>query len=430
MPILAELFMLARRTTVLSLALLSFCPVVSPPAEASEDSVTAADAAATDGSASTILPLDRERLEEGGLIIPVSVNGKGPFPFAFDTGSHALIETRLAEELAMARRPGGQMWGYSGVVAYEVTTVERLTLGSIELRDQAAMVISNEAISTEIDVPYRGLVGAELLQRFIAIIDYRAATLTLTLPDRFEPPADAIALPVEYRVYQEFDDPTPMVPARIDGVEGGFLIDTGAGGGITLIEHFIATHDLATHYEKRLLTHHFGYGGIGDDLVSRARSFQIGSTTVLEPVVVIPLGDSGPEPPGLVRQDKGRDIAGSVGNAILHHFTVIFDYPHRRILLTPPTQPFPFRADWNRAGFFPACHAGTCKVLQVLPHSPAAEAGIREGDSIRSLEGTAAAALPAVIGRVLNGPAGTVVKLSVTGASGEREISLVLRDLI
>jgi C-terminal processing protease CtpA/Prc len=71
---------------------------------------------------------------------------------------------------------------------------------------------------------------------------------------------------------------------------------------------------------------------------------------------------------------------GIVGSEILRRFTATFDYPEARMLLEPNAhfgEPF----DFDMSGLYLAGDE-RIEVLRVVDDSPAAEAGIREGDRV------------------------------------------------
>jgi C-terminal processing protease CtpA/Prc len=69
-------------------------------------------------------------------------------------------------------------------------------------------------------------------------------------------------------------------------------------------------------------------------------------------------------------------------------------------------------------------------VLGVFPGSPAAAAGLKEGDQLLQVDGQAVKADFEEIAKRIGGPAGTVVKLKVRKADGnEVELAITRREL-
>ena len=129
---------------------------------------------------------------------------------------------------------------------------------------------------------------------------------------------------------------------------------------------------------------------------------------------------------------KSKDIAGSIGTRTLQHFTVTFDYGHRKLYLVKNKNfdaPFPMLRHGFTAPFGGAEHA----VLSVMPNSPAAEAGMSVGDKIVSVDGVTYESknLDAVRAR-LRQPAGMVVEIVIVpkGGGEKRSLKPTLRDLL
>jgi C-terminal processing protease CtpA/Prc len=83
-----------------------------------------------------------------------------------------------------------------------------------------------------------------------------------------------------------------------------------------------------------------------------------------------------------------QDCAGLIGTGFLQRFTVVFDSPGKRILLTPNRR-YEDRAEYDESGLRiradgPDFHRFV--VTRIVPESPATKAGIRSGDIIVSID--------------------------------------------
>ncbi len=79
---------------------------------------------------------------------------------------------------------------------------------------------------------------------------------------------------------------------------------------------------------------------------------------------------------------------GTIGGSVLSRFRVIFDYPHQQMILEPASD---FSEPWAADASGVILRAGgagltTISVLHVLNNTPAAAAGIKEGDIIVSVD--------------------------------------------
>jgi len=109
------------------------------------------------------------------LIVPVTVDGTGPYPFLLDTGAtRSLVDEALADRLRLPQ---------AGVVAHETAVASgsaglvrgTLTLGSVQ-GDGVLIRVSLDSLA-DLDPKPRGVVGQDLLRLANWWIDYRSASL-------------------------------------------------------------------------------------------------------------------------------------------------------------------------------------------------------------------------------------------------------------
>jgi hypothetical protein len=120
-------------------------------------------------------------------LVPVYIDGRGPFPFALDTGaSRSLIAAALAHHLHLSDRgSGGMLQGVAGAASAENFAVASWRAGTITLPPSLIAAIGPPtATSTPADVhgPV-GLLGSDVLSRYGKIaIDYDKGLLVLDPP--------------------------------------------------------------------------------------------------------------------------------------------------------------------------------------------------------------------------------------------------------
>lgn len=109
------------------------------------------------------------------LVVPVRVDGTGPYPFLLDTGAtRSLVDEALADRLRLPR---------AGVVAHETAVASgsaglvrgALTLGGVQ-GDGVLIRASLDSLA-DLDPRPRGVVGQDLLRQANWWIDYRSASL-------------------------------------------------------------------------------------------------------------------------------------------------------------------------------------------------------------------------------------------------------------
>jgi membrane-associated protease RseP (regulator of RpoE activity) len=155
--------------------------------------------------------------------------------------------------------------------------------------------------------------------------------------------------------------------------------------------------------------------------VGRAESFSIGALRFAAPTVVMP--DSGGgyfSAPGTL---------GNIGGQLLERCRVTFDYPHARVRFEP-VDGFdrPFEADMSGAVYTRT--SGGYEVRIVEPGTPAAEAGLRVGDIVSTVNGDPAEGIAvAALKRTLQQD-GKVVRFGVRRGADSVEIAVTLRRMI
>jgi aspartyl protease len=109
------------------------------------------------------------------LVVPVTVNGTGPYPFLLDTGAtSSMIDETLADRLALPRL--GAALQETATTARNVDLVRAtLALGSVE-RDGDVLRAPLDAVRA-VDPSIRGLLGQDVLRRGNWWLDYRGGVL-------------------------------------------------------------------------------------------------------------------------------------------------------------------------------------------------------------------------------------------------------------
>jgi Aspartyl protease len=119
-------------------------------------------------------------------LVPVFIDGRGPLPFALDTGaSRSLISASLAAQLHLpGRGSAGMLQGVTGAASAENFAVASWRAGNITLPPALIAAIGSPATgtATRLRGPV-GLLGSDVLSRYGKIaIDYDKGLLVLDPP--------------------------------------------------------------------------------------------------------------------------------------------------------------------------------------------------------------------------------------------------------
>src|SRR5262249_44585364 len=126
---------------------------------------------------------------------------------------------------------------------------------------------------------------------------------------------------------------------------------------------------------------------------------------------------------------ENRPDAGTLGVAVLSHFRLVLDYPRRRVILEEGSAGANLPAHEGLSGALLASPGPAFRaipVAQVIPGSPAAEAGPTGGDEIAEFDGRT---LSLAAARALLREPGPV-RLAVRRAGATRAVTLTRRPLL
>ena len=114
---------------------------------------------------------------ESMIVVPVEINGAGPFNFLLDTGTtRTMVDEKLAEQLALhaVAQTTLKLTGISGTSAVTLVGVESVGVAGETVRDLHLNVRKSFPAGV------RGILGEDFLARFDVLIDYRQHALELS----------------------------------------------------------------------------------------------------------------------------------------------------------------------------------------------------------------------------------------------------------
>ena len=121
---------------------------------------------------------------EAALVVPVRINGAGPFDFVLDTGATVTcLDDALAAQLALPEVKGviGTGAGIGGQGRLRLVRIDSLQIGGITAHELEACVVdlgNLEGLGLEL----HGLVGLNVLREFRVTLDFQRNVLTLEKP--------------------------------------------------------------------------------------------------------------------------------------------------------------------------------------------------------------------------------------------------------
>ncbi len=356
------------------------------------------------------------RLIDNRIVVPITINGKGPYHCIIDTGANSVVSERTAAELgerfAMQEGDGGV--GESRVRSGSVM-LDSIRLGSVELKDISTRVLDMSDFpqvfgTARIDA----ILGTPLFDSYSITVDYDKRELTLT---RDSAQVRGVVVPIGH-------SGIPTVSAELDGVTGHFGLDLGARSALLLYTPFIEKNGLRQKYRAAFDTiTGWGIGGPVHSQIARAKALKIGGVEVHDPVIRLSTQKAG--------LTTSSHLDGLIGPDVFRQFRTAFDYRNNRVIFAKGPE-FGKRDTYDRLGAWMGQNGDKFKILDVAPGSPAEKAGLQKGDLVLEIDGepTSSLLLPDARERLRTLPVGTVVQMKVQRETKTLDIKAILRDLV
>jgi|KBSSwiStaDraftv2_1062776.scaffolds.fasta_scaffold00351_4 predicted aspartyl protease len=219
--------------TLSPIALLLFATGASPlRADTAAESAAAADHVVTNGTdaiaparpqpppsdADYAIPTRIDRI--GRIIVPVSVNCRGPFPFVLDTGaSGTVLSPHLVEVLGLLVDPAQTvlMKGVTGSASVPTAPIDRLETGDIVLEAQR-LAVADAAFAT-ID----GVLGADGFTNKVVLVDFMHDRVSVLDARTHRPSPQLARIPAKMQFGRLL-----MVDALVGTHKIKAVVDTGA----------------------------------------------------------------------------------------------------------------------------------------------------------------------------------------------------------
>lgn len=356
--------------------------------------------------------LEARLLPDYSFLVPVRVNGAGPFWCSFDSGGSRVFA--LDSDIAARANLRATGAGYSAGVGPAVVTDGRLPDATLEI---GPLSISNRTVVIRPLGPISCVFGIAILDAYVVELDFIAPSVRLYDAASFRQGPHAVSVPATM-----LENGSPVVTTHVllqpgEAINAGLVVDTGASQwAVALQKRFTDDHNIPNR-ARRIVQPPFQAAGAGGSvglLAARADSISVAEFSVPSPVLM------------LLRTDPGvpQQWDGVLGNEFLRRFLLTIDYPNRHLFLEPnrnysvPPQPYDGSGIWVRGS------PGKFAIENVLPEGPGALAGLEKGDILLSLDGTPATELTIVqIRQTLYHPSG---KCAIRIRRGDREWSTVI----
>jgi len=349
-----------------------------------------APAPRADSTTGVLASLPAEILLGGGVLLQARINGSGPHTFALDSagGSGFIVDARLAKTLRLAlqgRALSSGVGGNSIPVAFAKGV--RLELSDVVLPRETVAVIDLASLEPLSGRRLSGIIGYGLFAHYVVKIDYGARRVDLYPFDGYRYSGEGTILPLRIEKQHFYVAARVRMPGR-DPIDGEFMLDTGAPmTSVAFNRPAVERFRLLESLKGRIVDRSFaGLGGETAEILGRASELDLGDLRIPNLTVTFSQDTAGTL--------ASKDFDGVIGGELLRRFTVIFDSPHRRLILEKNGH-FGDPFEHNMSGIAlraEGSHRRTSlRIHRIVAGSPAAEAGLREGDRLEAIDGRPAA---------------------------------------
>ena len=331
--------------------------------------------------------------ESNLIIVPIMLNGKGPYNFILDTGSETgmIFEKEIldAEVLENARTIPVQ--GADGNVVTELMVANNVTIEIPGLKgSQKSMLVLQENyidIKSVIGIDAHGILGSEIFNRFTVEIDYDKELVRVSKPSKFTAPKGFKKFDISIEDFRPFIK-VKVKQGRKDIVDVKLLMDTGASSALFLD----AKNNENISLPEKNVDHTLGKGLAGtiEGKVGRVKKLWIGKFCFRRVLT------SYPENWALsnVKDDiEEKDIRyGTIGADLMSRFHVIFDYRNKAVYLKKGNT-YSDNFDFNSVGINILASGPeftTYVISDVMKGSPAEKVDLRVGDELIAINGSPA----------------------------------------
>lgn len=323
-------------------------------------------------AAQFITKLPFKQFSGGVMLIRASFeNIKDTFNFILDTGSGgiSLDSSTCAEFNIASQQTDTLITGIAGVRKVNFVFNKKLRLPGLTIDNLNFHINDYEVLSSVYGEKIDGIIGYSFFNRYIVKIDYDSLVIEIYKPGEMNYPSNGTllhpsftALPIQYLQVKD----NTRVPFN-------FYIDTGAGLCFLMSERFAKDSSILLKKRKPLVTQAEGMGGMLKMRLTVVREVKIGPYRFRQ------------VPTYLYEDDNNITsypfTGGLIGNDLLRRFNVIFNYPKREIHIKPNSH-FYDQFDYAYTGLGVYSIDSRIKVVDVIPNSPAAKAGVKVDDEI------------------------------------------------
>ncbi len=265
------------------------------------------------------------------IVIPVEING-AKLTFVLDSGVSRPLLFNLSDKDSLQINNVSEVTirglGDGEPMKALSSTGNKFTLGKAKNYDQDLYVVLDKGInfSTSLGIPVHGILGYELFRDFVVEINYGSQYIKLYNPELYDhtPHKRSQTLPLSIENRKAYVEGTVLIKDS-ENIPVKLLVDTGSGDALWLFHEPKKGLEIPEkNYEDYL-----GRGLSGDIFGKRTKvsGVRIGDFELKDAKAAFPYQESF----GFIKNLGDRN--GSVGGEILKRFNMVIDYSRGQVTL-------------------------------------------------------------------------------------------------
>jgi len=262
------------------------------------------------------------------LYIKIKTPNSDTLRFAFDTGAaSALIDSATAENAGVSKnnRQVVSVAGSGGVKDYTMAVNQTLKLSGIDIDGMDLILMNFSQLSTRQNTKFDGIIGYEILNKYITNIDFDHRTLSLYNDIKETDTSGYTRIPFEFSrnvMIPRF--PISITVANKETFTGRVMFDTGSPYTLVVSTPFSKFHDFENKLGKTSLTAGGGINAKTIDKLATIKSMHFNGFNFDKMGIRLTVNENAEPRDGNL---------GILGNEIIKRFNVILDYKNKVIYL-------------------------------------------------------------------------------------------------
>lgn len=331
------------------------------------------------------------QLHSNLIIVPVRINNSDTLHFILDTGVSNTIITDPSiirkESLTMSRKVKLTGAGEGETLTATVAINNTLSMGGLQANHHNLVILDHDILklSEYVGTPVHGIFGYEVFADFVVSIDFQHREILIMKPDRYHyRKRHGDQFPITVRNSKVYTDALTVfdgeksIPLRV-------VLDTGAGHAL-LLDRSGGNNTLRLPEKTIRAQLGRGLNGVINGNLGRIGKVRLGRFELDNMLASFP--DSASFGMKLV-DTPGRQ--GNIGCELLRRFNVIFNYREQYMVMKPIRRLMREQFEHDMSGMELRAKGTQFRnyyVNHVIEGSPAARAGLLEGDEVLFVNNT------------------------------------------